>query len=1041
MTFRVLLYGLLFFSFSFVKSQSTQKQLDIALSFYENFHQKKADSVLQTIKNHSKTTEQKIIYCFLNDNINRAFSSNQLLKKLSHSQIHTLSPLHRSILLGTSSLNHANNWDAPKMYASAQKAIKYATPINKIKSIYELLPYSALCFAQFAIEKYGDAAQTVYDIYPNIKAKNFNCSQTKRDAYNAMGLATTDFGHQKLSIELQESNLNCLLSSKNTSKGSLYSTYNNLGQTHILYGDYQKAMEYQLKAKEVGDKYFKSQYSYEWFWHMGWLNYSLGNYDLFKHYTQKAHDMIVEKFGKNHMDYILINKVFVAGYLKFGDYKNARERLLMAQDALKNNFKTHSETYIFLEIQLGKIDLLEKKYKKAIQHLKKAHNFLKNKPFYYEHKIEVDFHLAKAYYHLKNKEEANKILKNCFENLSKTESWSAKNRKIKAQLLYLRINKEKTQTQDYENLINQINTDFLNQNSLLSVYEEYCYFLLSKNRLNQANTIAKKGLDLLNTSNSMLGDMNHPVSNESKKMIEVAQLVYLKNYLKTPTPTNLNTLFKSTEYKKANELQSVFYQKKLKSIAYIPDSIFRREQFLKNRMNVLKDEIKSAEKSGKSTHFLLKSLTEVNRNYTKFVQKYKEKYPRYFGIMFPKISELTEVQEKLGNKQCILSFTRIKNEYYAIFISKTNAQLFKLPNADYSSEITKLNLAAKNNDIKIYKETAYNLYNRIFKPIESVLLPNVIYIPTQELAYLNPEMLIANRTGKQFKELSYLLKQYNFSRNYSINLMIHGSDNKTNTKSKMLAFAPIFDSEMKKEYLKNFREHKIDSQYLYLLKQPFAKKMLKEIPSRYKIKKYMGSLAKEATFKQHSKNYNILHFSTHTLLNAAEPMNSKIYFAKTDSNEREDGDLHLHEIYAMSLNNDLTVLSTCDAAKSNFTNVGNEFISLTHSFAYAGSKNLIYTLWSIDEQQSQIILGDFYDYFKANSSFSKKLRKAKLQYLTTTTPQLASPYYWGGIVIQSGFETDKATSFHWIFWVLGALVLFLIWFFYRQKLNKNRPFL
>lgn len=1030
--FRLFIF-LLFFSI-IVKGQNLNHQLDKALILYENFQRDKADSILTTIKGADKTIEQKIIYCFLRDHLHNSLSSNQLLEKLSPKQITSLPSSHRSMLLGTAALNYATRWEADKMYSTATKAMKYAQPLDKINSIYEFLPYCALSFSQFAVEKYGDAVQTVRNVYPKIIAKKYNCTHTKGLIYNALGLTSADFGQEKLSLYFQEENLKCLLQSQNKKYDALYTTYNNLGQTNIIYGDYQKAMAYQLKAKEVADQHFGGEYSYEWPWHMGWLNFKLGNYDLFEYYTQKSSDLIVEKVGKNHIDYILINRVFIEGYLKFGNYTKAKEKLQLIRNVLDNGFSTEKETEIFLEVQLGQIAILEKKYAQAIRHLKKAYLFVQNQPFFYEQKIEITYHLASAYYHLNQKKSAHTTINTCFKYLKKTElnSWATQQWQVKTQLLYLKINNNETSKEDYEKLLAQLNKTLLNQNLKLLVYSDYSSFLLKNKQPIEAKKIVEKGLNALQSPHNILGNVKQPISQISKKMIAVAQEVYLTLYLQKPNENNFNHLFRSIEYKKANALQNVFRQRKLKSMAYVPDSIFKRDQFLKNRILVLKNQMQTTFETNKN--FLLKELTEINQEYTLFIEKHKNLYPKYFGIMFPDISDIKTVCNQLGRRQCLLSFTTIGDEDYMLYISHSHREIRKLPKLDYRLMIEKLNVAAKENNIELYKDLAYQLYRYIFAPIAPILKENIFYIPSKNLAYLNPEILIYNQSKNQFDQLNYLLKTYNFRRNYSINLMMQNKGSQHKSKSGMLVFAPIFDAKMKEDYLAGISNQKIDSQYLYLLRQPFSKEMLKQIPKRYKAKKYVGADAKEEIFKQNGNNYGILHLSTHTQLNSRSPMNSKIYFAKNSLDKKNDGDLFLYEIYSMPLENELTVLSTCDAAGSFSQNSANELISLAHSFSYAGCKNLIYTLWSVDEQQTQSILSDFYINSSGKSPFSKDLRKSKLQYLEKTKGSLASPYYWGGLVIQSSFEPHDNAFDSRFLWLLLPLVLgVVIWRKIQQR--------
>ncbi|GAH01067.1 unnamed protein product, partial [marine sediment metagenome] len=93
------------------------------------------------------------------------------------------------------------------------------------------------------------------------------------------------------------------------------------------------------------------------------------------------------------------------------------------------------------------------------------------------------------------------------------------------------------------------------------------------------------------------------------------------------------------------------------------------------------------------------------------------------------------------------------------------------------------------------------------------------------------------------------------------------------------------------------------------------------------------------------KKYKLLHFATHGFVNTWKPELSGILLAQ-DTTINEDGILYSGEIYNLELNADLTVLSACETGLGEIKK-GEGLIGLTRALLYAGSKNIIVSLWEV----------------------------------------------------------------------------------------------
>ena len=67
-------------------------------------------------------------------------------------------------------------------------------------------------------------------------------------------------------------------------------------------------------------------------------------------------------------------------------------------------------------------------------------------------------------------------------------------------------------------------------------------------------------------------------------------------------------------------------------------------------------------------------------------------------------------------------------------------------------------------------------------------------------------------------------------------------------------------------------------------------------------------------------------------------------------------------------------------------------LGLNRAFIYAGTPNVVYSLWKVYDKVSAKLMVDFYKGVLEDKSYSASLRKAKLKLLEDGVT--ASPHYW-----------------------------------------------
>ena len=147
------------------------------------------------------------------------------------------------------------------------------------------------------------------------------------------------------------------------------------------------------------------------------------------------------------------------------------------------------------------------------------------------------------------------------------------------------------------------------------------------------------------------------------------------------------------------------------------------------------------------------------------------------------------------------------------------------------------------------------------------------------------------------------------------------------------------------------------------------------------------------------RDYRIVHFATHGLLNNEHPELSGLVFSLVDQQGKsQDGFLRLLDIYNLDLNADLVVLSACQTALGK-QSAEEGLVGLTRGFMYAGAPRVMASLWKVDDEATAELMKRFYEgVLKNGQTPAQALRKAQMW--MSQQKRWRPPYYWAGFVLQ-----------------------------------------
>jgi CHAT domain-containing protein/Tfp pilus assembly protein PilF len=170
---------------------------------------------------------------------------------------------------------------------------------------------------------------------------------------------------------------------------------------------------------------------------------------------------------------------------------------------------------------------------------------------------------------------------------------------------------------------------------------------------------------------------------------------------------------------------------------------------------------------------------------------------------------------------------------------------------------------------------------------------------------------------------------------------------------------------------------------------------------------HLGADARESLLHHLGGNVDFVHLAAHGLYDADNPLFSRIALAPGDG---EDGSLTVHEILSsLDLRGvKLVVLSACRSAAGTPSG-GDEVVGLTRALLYAGTSNVISTLWNINDTASAGLMDVLYRRLAAGSSPAEALRQAQLSALGSRS--FSDPKFWAAFTLSGdpqGWAADAA---------------------------------
>ncbi|MEM8909498.1 MAG: CHAT domain-containing protein, partial [Bacteroidota bacterium] len=271
-----------------------------------------------------------------------------------------------------------------------------------------------------------------------------------------------------------------------------------------------------------------------------------------------------------------------------------------------------------------------------------------------------------------------------------------------------------------------------------------------------------------------------------------------------------------------------------------------------------------------------------------------------------------------------------------------------------------------------------------------------IIIPDGKLGYIPFHTLLTEPVAAQeldnFPQHPYLFQKSQLSLAFSVATLWDQKQHLDAPTTKILAYAPAFrrpapDRNLTRSQLSELPFNQLEASFL---KNNFAAEVV------------LDEKATSRHFLNHAPDAEVLHLSTHGKVNRENPDLSFIAFSNIPDDDQEAFKITVGDIYAQNLPCEMVVLSACETGIGKAIR-GEGIMSIARAFAYAGTRSVVTSLWSVNEEKTTKVMQAFYEHLSQQTGTTKDaaLQAAMQDYLND--PQLdllkKSPKYWAAFTI------------------------------------------
>ena len=453
--------------------------------------------------------------------------------------------------------------------------------------------------------------------------------------------------------------------------------------------------------------------------------------------------------------------------------------------------------------------------------------------------------------------------------------------------------------------------------------------------------------------------------------------------------------FFAAERLKARQMLEMLARGRITPVSNASGALAAREQDVRRRIAELTRQVEAlpsrvAAMRGPSSAesnpgVALEALGRAQETYGELMLEMRQGHPAYSALIGPGGTTARDVTSALAPDEALLEYV-VGDSTTIVFVVTADSVVAVDLNVDHAElaalvDFTRaaLGSSAQGAAQKAWRAPMRRLYGYLIAPIESRGLlegrRRLIVAPHAELHYL-PFAALVNPGPTD----DLLIDRYVIGYVPSAAVWLRLRDRSVNpTPGGVLAMAPRPDA------------------------LPGARAEVSAIGRLYgdRARVLVGAAATERTFRALAPDREIVHLATYGVLNKHNPLFS---FVELTGGDGDDGRLEVHEVFGLTLNARLLVLSACQtglgAGALADVPPGDDWVGLVRAFLFAGASNVMATLWPVEDRSTARFMDRFYAELSAGRAEDEALAIA--QRTAAGESATSHPFYWAALVMVRG---------------------------------------
>lgn len=521
-------------------------------------------------------------------------------------------------------------------------------------------------------------------------------------------------------------------------------------------------------------------------------------------------------------------------------------------------------------------------------------------------------------------------------------------------------------------------------------------------------------------------------------------------YQLTSDPAFAERALRLCEKTKAVVLSDVLYQKEIKGLAGVPDSLRNRERESMAQIAFFEKQISQWPDPQNIPDSLKQALFLARRQSEDLEKKTEKDYPAYAQAKygFRKTVTLEELRHDLPADAALVEYFTGQNEIFTFVVTSSDFTFHRIKRpANFDATVQKLRYTISDwNFIKDssqqaekgFIEESRRLYQLLLeRPLAHITQPRLFIVPDGLLHQIPFELLLTDSFSGKWIDLNipYLIKKRAISYRFAGRSLHQQAD----LSGEGLG---CFGLEYKDPALLSVLDESTRKGTRGGGPLPWTSKELDQIDGIFHGETWFETKATRENFIKNAHRFGILHLAMHGWNDDKNPLRSRLLFAHSQVNE--DPFVYASDLYNLQLKAGLVVLSACESGTGQWQR-GEGVMSLARAFSFAGCKSLVSSLWNVSDQSTSEIMASFYKKLQGGMPKDLALQAAKLDYLDKVSSTYSTPVYWSAFIATGDMaplsDIPSGSGPNYWYWALILLLPVLLKIVYKKWRNRvtNAP--